>query len=33
MTKSVYMTKKSKITVWRDEDGNTLEIQIEPMMA
>ena len=33
MTKSVYMTKKAKITVWRDKDGNTLEIQIEPMMG
>lgn len=33
MTKSVYMTKEAKITVWRDKDGNTLEIQIEPMMG
>jgi hypothetical protein len=32
MTKQVYMTKRHKITVWRDKDGNTLEVQIEPMM-
>jgi hypothetical protein len=33
MTKSVYMSKKAKITVWRDKDENTVEVQIEPLLG